>query len=202
MTTQQIIHAEGSSQDQKKVQMKVIPQATLFEIDNMKPGDWAPRTVEIHNIGTEEFDYSMWVENEGHEMLFNELVMEIESSSTILYEGKLSEFTSLNKRSLKPSEKESLTITIRFPEHLGNEFQGQGTVFSFFYQARGTYQPDETDDEKLNGVIDSGTGPKSSGHGKPMPQTATDMGLFLLIGLGSLIVGIALNMFRLRRKRA
>ncbi|WP_262174182.1 CalY family protein [Saccharococcus sp. Marseille-Q5394] len=126
---------EKNASDKKEVEISLSPKDTLFDVSNMKPGDWAPRTLTVKNSGIVDFDYHMQLRNNGDEMLFNELLMEIKSGDKELYSGRLSAFQGLPARFLGSGSDENLDITIRFPEHLGNDFQGKGVEFSFNFIA-------------------------------------------------------------------
>ena len=79
----------------------------------------------------------MQLQNSGEEKLFNELLLEIKAGDKELYQGKLAAFKSLPERKLTSGTEENLDITIRFPEHLGNDFQGLDVGICFlFYGGR------------------------------------------------------------------
>lgn len=146
---------EKSNTDKNEINISLSPNDTLFDVSNMKPGDWAPRTITIANSGTQDFVYHMQVRNSGEEeKLFNELLLEIKAGEMELYQGKLAAFTSLSERDLTSGSEENLDITIRFPEHLGNDFQGLSAAFVFDFTAEGT---DEVAVHAMTkGMIDSG----------------------------------------------
>ncbi|MFA1821321.1 hypothetical protein ACDX78_14290 [Virgibacillus oceani] len=189
------------------ISLDVTPEDILFQVENMKPGDWAPRTSVIQNNGQKAFYYSMYIQSEDTNKLFNELLLEITVSETELYNGKLADFENLEERNLEPKEEEELEITIRFPEHLGNDFQGLNSVFSFIFTADS--QIDDTSVE-VDGFVGSdddsfalgGSGSSSVGGGGVLPDTATNIFLFLILGAILLVNGILLYMYNKRRKRA
>ncbi|MFC4409974.1 hypothetical protein ACFOZY_05915 [Chungangia koreensis] len=121
--------------------ISISPKENLFDISNMKPGDWAPRTITVQNSGSKDFVYQMQLQNSGDEKLFNELMLEIKAGDTELYQGKMAAFIALPERELTSSTEENLEITIRFPEHLGNEFQGLVSDFAFSFIAEGKASP-------------------------------------------------------------
>jgi hypothetical protein len=121
--------------DKKEIDIEILPNGTLFDVANMKPGDWAPRDITVRNAGKRDFNYSMKIQNDGPEKLFNELMVEVKDRDAIIYTGKISELGMLPKRILYVNTEEKLTITIRFPEHLGNEFQGLGSNFNLQFIA-------------------------------------------------------------------
>ncbi|MEK4711857.1 hypothetical protein [Sporosarcina sp. FSL K6-5500] len=155
------------------IDISISPNDTLFEISNMKPGDWAPRTITVKNLGSKDFAYQMQLENSGEKKLFNELLLEIKADDKELYQGKLAAFKSLPARKLTRGSGENLDITIRFPEHLGNDFQGLGAAFVFTFTAEGRDNPgngggdnpgDGGSDNPANGGNDS---PANGGSDSP-----------------------------------
>ncbi|WP_338655123.1 hypothetical protein V6B14_03260 [Sporosarcina psychrophila] len=136
------VFADGEDNAGKDdIDISISPNDTLFEISNMKPGDWAPRTITVQNVGSKDFAYQMQLENSGEKKLFNELLLEIKVDGKELYQGKLAAFKSLPARKLTRGSGENLDITIRFPEHLGNDFQGLGAAFVFTFTAEGRDNP-------------------------------------------------------------
>ncbi|MFC5604733.1 hypothetical protein [Sporosarcina koreensis] len=173
---------EKSNTDKKKLDINLSPNDTLFDITNMKPGDWAPRTLTVTNSGNVDFDYHMQLRNNGDEMLFNELMMEIKSGNKELYSGKLSAFQGLPARFLDSGSNENLDITIRFPEHLGNEFQGKGAefIFNFIAEAKdGTVVHVMT-----NGHVQGVMSPAAAGAG------LSDVSTILLFGFLAITAGV------------
>lgn len=128
------VWADGETDvDKSDISISLSPTGTLFDINNMKPGDWAPRTLIVENSGAKDFVYHMQVQNKGEKKLFNELLLEIKLGEKELYQGKLAAFKALLPRELASGSKENLDITIRFPEHLGNDFQGLQAAFVFYF---------------------------------------------------------------------
>jgi len=149
------VFAEAESdKDKKEIDISLSPTDTLFDVSNMKPGDWAPRTITVKNSGSIDFDYQMELQNNGEKKLFDELLLEIKVENMELYQGKLAEFKSLPVRKLISGHEENLDITIRFPEHLGNDFQGLGSSFTFTFTAEG--KNSVTVQAMTKGMIDSG----------------------------------------------
>ncbi|WOV88083.1 hypothetical protein QWT69_02870 [Sporosarcina oncorhynchi] len=184
--------AEGETDTEKQdVEITLSPTGTLFDINNMKPGDWAPRTITISNSGMKDFNYLMELQNNGDQKLFNELLLEIQAADQKLYDGKLAAFTAMATRKLVSGGEESLNITIRFPEHLGNDFQGVQSAFTFTFTAEG--KDKATVSASTNGMIDSGN-VKSSGF--TLPATATNIFNILLFGSILMIVGLSLMTIR------
>jgi len=189
------VFAEGENDTNKNdIDIILTPKDTLFDISNMKPGDWAPRTITVKN-GNKDFDYQMQVQNNGDNKLFNELLLEIKANGQELYLGKLAAFKSLPARKLTSGTEENLDITIRFPEHLGNDFQGLQSAFAFTFTAEGK---DSTPVQAMTlGQIDSG-GPTSAGFS--LPATSTNIFNLMLFGTVLVAGGIVLMIIRHYRR--
>ncbi|MUV38596.1 hypothetical protein JNUCC1_02450 [Lentibacillus sp. JNUCC-1] len=185
--------AFAETEESRDVVLDLSPSGSLFNIENMKPGDWAPRTVTVENNGSQNFSYTMQLKNQPSDLLFDELWLEIKQDTDELYNGKLADFSKVTG-SLQSKSQETLDVTIRFPEHLGNEFQGLNTSFSFVLKAEGDAIASGTDTAYIDGMIDSGT------SGFKLPYTATSMFMFLLAGLLTLAAGLFIAVYQ--RKRA
>ncbi len=189
-------HAFASENDKVETELdiKLSTKDNLFDISGMKPGDWAPRTITVQNSGSKDFVYQMTVQNSGENKLYNELMVEIKADDTELYQGKLSALETLPERRLASSAEEKLDITIRFPEHLGNDFQGLTAAFVFSFTAEGK---DNTAVVMTKGQIASSSfGPTTLGSS--LPTISTNILYFIL--LGSLLVAgrILFTIFRHR----
>ena len=86
--------------------------------------------ITVKNSGSKDFVYQMESRNSGETKLFNELLLEIKSGDTELYLGKLAAFKICDRTKTISGTEENLDITIRFPEHLGNDFQGLAAAFT------------------------------------------------------------------------
>ena len=185
-----------AEEEEKEIDITLSPKETLFDISNMKPGDWAPRTLTVINSGSKDFEYRMELQNNGDLKLFNELLLEIESAGQKLYDGKLTDFTSTATRKLISGSEENLELTIRFPEHLGNDFQGVQSAFTFTFTAEGKDQTAVSASTK--GLIDSGN-VKTNGFN--LPQTGVQF-LNMLIAGSVLIAGGLILLFVKKRKKS
>ena len=186
-----------NNKTEKDLDIRLSSQENLFDISNMKPGDWAPRTLTVQNSGIKDFVYQMQVENSGESMLYNELLLEVKAGNQELYQGKLAAFNSLPERELTSGTKENLDITIRFPEHLGNEFQGLNAsfVFSFVAEAR----DGEIVQTMTTGHVASvSASPPTSGGN--LPTTMTNIIKLVLIGALLLVSGIVWRIVRYYRR--
>jgi LPXTG-motif cell wall-anchored protein len=156
----------------REIDIVTTPEKVLFDVTNMKPGDWATRDLKIKNSGKQDFDF-LFSSNKksGSTQLYNELFLTVTHGDTELYKGKLGGFSKLDTRALKSGAEETLTLRVDFPEHLGNEYQGVATEVEFKFYVEGT----------LGGVLPV-DGPK-------LPNTGTDMFNILLIGAGIVLTG-------------
>src|SRR5690606_20386436 len=76
-----------SAEGKHDIDISLSPSDVLFDLKNMKPGDWAPRTLTVNNKGKLDFEYQMSISNEGDDMLFNELVLEVADGNNELWNG-------------------------------------------------------------------------------------------------------------------
>ncbi|WP_342600200.1 hypothetical protein MHB48_03635 [Psychrobacillus sp. FSL H8-0483] len=175
--------------------ISISPKENLFDITNMKPGDWAPRTITVQNSGSKDFVYQMQLQNSGEKKLFNELLLEVKEGDKELYQGKLAGFKSFPGRKLSSGTEENLDITIRFPEHLGNDFQGLNSAFTFSFTAEGK---DNTTVQVMTTGQVASVGPTSTGFSQP----STSTNIFFLILFGTILVasGIVLMIIRHYRR--
>jgi len=190
------VSADGENgTDNNDIGLSISPKDTLFDISNMKPGDWAHRTITVENSGSKDFVYQMQLQNSGEKKLFNELLLEIKADDKELYQGKLAAFKSLPATKLISGTEENLDITIRFPEHLGNDFQGLRSAFAFTFTAEGK---DSTPVQAVTlGQIDSG-GPTSAGFS--LPATSTNIFNLMFLGTAFVAGGIVLMIIRHYRR--
>jgi len=183
------IHAFASESEQE-VRLEILPAESLFNIENMKPGDWAPRTIQVRNSGLQDLQYGVTLENTGADTLFNEIYLEIADEESNLYDGKLADFTSLPIRELPTTKQEDLHITLRFPEHLGNEYQGLDVHFSLIFTA------EDLKGSKDSIMIDSKVGTDNGQReGSLLPKTATNIFTLAFIGIILTTSGALLVLF-------
>ncbi|CDO03279.1 hypothetical protein BN988_01785 [Oceanobacillus picturae] len=182
--------AEANEADaSKELDIQLSPNDYLFQVPNMKPGDWAPRDLKISNDGKQDFSYHVELANTTEEKrLFNELIIEVADGDEQLYKGNLPNYA-IPDRSLDAGEQEELKLTVYFPDHLGNEFQGLETEFVLIFTAEG--EEDQQDSISVGGNVSNGDGNGASGvkGGAALPNTSTDIFTLLLFGTILLAVG-------------
>ncbi|WP_042222424.1 hypothetical protein [Oceanobacillus manasiensis] len=191
------VSADDASNTSEELDIKLSPNDYLFQVQNMKPGDWAPRNLIVSNNGRQHFDYQIELRNtQDEEKLFNELIIEVMDGDEILYKGNLPNFE-IQERNLASGKQEELKFTVFFPEHLGNEFQGLATEFILIVTAEGKEQQDVI---SVGGNISNGdgngSGATSDKNGAALPNTATSIFTLLLIGTILLSVGAGILLIR------
>ncbi|WP_078378991.1 TasA family protein [Sutcliffiella halmapala] len=177
--------AVASTETTKEIDIMTTPESILFDVTNMKPGDWAERTLVITNKGKKDISYLTSAKlTSGSKKLYNELSLSISDKDGEIFNGKLAGFNKLAPREIKTSAQEELIFTVTFPPELGNDFQGLASEVEFKFYAEGT----------LGGLIPAENGIK-------LPNTATDTLNFIIIGGILLMIGIIV-VFIFRKKRA
>jgi LPXTG-motif cell wall-anchored protein len=168
--------------DKNEIDLVTTPEKVFFDINNSKPGDVFTKSLNIKNNGKQDFKYlfSNSFLN-GSEMFYDELLLKVEDTEGVLFDGKLKDFEKLDPRELKSNSSEKLTFYVEFPYELGNEYQGLSTEFQFKFYVEGT----------LGGVI-----PVDN----KLPNTATDMFNYLIAG-AALATGGGALMLRQKRKK-
>lgn len=162
-----------------QVDINVTPTEVFFAIPNMKPGDWAKRSISVHNDSDQAAVYTMATQlEEGSKKLYRALTLEVKSGENVLYNGSLAQFTNLKPRSLEGKKHEELTYIIYFPEKLGNDYQGLQTKIKFIFYAEGDSSIEE---------------PIMNEDGNMMlPRAGAEYVSTLFIGVIILLVGVLL----------
>ncbi|MGN8647374.1 hypothetical protein ACTNEO_16340 [Gracilibacillus sp. HCP3S3_G5_1] len=165
----------------------------LFDLENLKPGDWADRHITVSNQTNNDITYEIDVRYlDGSEMLYNQLSLEIKQGDVPLFHDNLSAFSLLTDLSLAADSEERIDLSVTFPPESGNEFQGLTTSAEIIITA---YHNTESESSSLP----ISTGSQSDG-GKTLPGTATMIVNILLIGGTLLIVGLLTLLYLKRRK--
>lgn len=108
----------------------------IFEVGNLKPGDWMPRNITIINEGKKDFKYTavvgekksiigkiFGVSKKGLLEVLDLEVREGNKTGNVLYQGKLEDFTGFPPRYLSTGSSETLFFEVRMPYDTGNEYQ-------------------------------------------------------------------------------
>lgn len=185
--------------ERKEIDLSLTPKEMLFDVTkDMKPGDWAERSIRVNNEGAAEFLYTMSAEfTEGSKKLYDGLILEVKNQQErVLYKGSLSGFTKLTGRTLSAGQSEQLQYIVRFPEELGNEYQGLETQVKFIFYA-------EEDGGHIGEPKDSNGSTNendSASHIKLLPNTGADYMYSILIGIGMMMIGFFVYGKRMKRK--
>lgn len=167
----------------KEIDISTSPEKVLFNVSKLVPGDWATRTLTIENRGRQDFNYLSSAKlTNGSEKLYNELLLTISDKNSDLFKGKLSDFKKLKPRFLASKDKEDLNLTLEFPYHLGNEFQGLECEVQFSFYVEGT----------LGGILPA--------DGPRLPSTGTDLFNLLVVGSALVLCGGAVYVYSKRKK--
>ncbi|WP_413376037.1 LPXTG cell wall anchor domain-containing protein [Alkalihalobacillus sp. 1P02AB] len=204
-----IQYSQQTLAETNPISISTSPDSLLFQVDNMKPGDWAERRLTIQNRGSEDFTYNSEVLFQGgSKKLYNEFLLEIENENGLLYKGKLSEFTGFEPRHLKTLHEEELLFIIRFPTELGNEFQGLEFEVEIKFIAEGAEQsqePIDQEDDTGNNVVapqrpisESDLGRKVK-DGQILPSTATESYNYLVLGICIMVLASLLYVYNRRK---
>lgn len=156
---------------------------SLFELENMNPGDETTKTVTVIKTGTSSanlymtWDYISGTPAPGEEgNLFDQLIFEVRQGDTLYYTGKMSEFPyqigspsaitdSLYLGFLEFGDELELEITVILPgPETGNEYQGASLVTKLVFYTICSQEEDRTPginiEKYTNGVdADVPTGP-------------------------------------------
>jgi hypothetical protein len=200
------------AQSNNSLNIDTSPSGFLFNLTNMKPGDWATRKLTIQNRGTEGFNYNTQVRfNGGSQKLYNEFLLKVWNSNGVLHTGKLKDFKGLSSRYLKAKHQEDLMFEVNFPYELGNEFQGLGFEVEFEFIIEG-YNPEDPEDPEDPEYPTDPKNPEDPGddgtilperpidnddlntppvQGQILPETATNIYNYLFIGFFLVLIGAA-----------
>jgi hypothetical protein len=202
-----------------EVDIILIPnEKFLFNISNMKPGDWAERELRVKNGGEKDFNYSIRVDNkQSDRKLFNELDLKVYEGdkSILIFDDKLKNFTGFKPKPLKKGVTDSLFFQVEMPYELGNEFQQTSAYFEIIIVAAANTSttPEDSDDPVKQPDSNVKPTPVNPGtndtqlpvasQGPKLPNTATNLYLLLTVGLILTTVGLTIIYVnkRLSKKR-
>lgn len=182
----------------------------LFNLTNMKPGDWVTRNLTIQNRESKSFNYNTKaVFTNGSEKLYNEFQLKIWDSNGLLFNDKLYKFNGLKPRNLQAGKQEDLKFEVKFPYELGNEFQNLGFDFELRFIIEGI-NPDPNPGDSSTGDGNEPILPQRPipaedlddppVDGQILPSTATNLYNNLLMGILLAISGGGLFILQKRKK--
>ncbi|ENQ3104909.1 hypothetical protein SAMN04488168_10215 [Bacillus sp. 491mf] len=195
------------AKERQEIDLSLTPNEMLFDVVDMKPGDWKKRSIHVSNKQGEDFSYFLNSEfNEGSVKLYNALQLEIRASDQLLYKGSLSGFTKKEKRILGKGKNEELQCIVRFPEELGNDYQGLKVNMKFVFYAEDSRDIVEKTDSGKNDISNrnegNGNTDRTLDHSyvkqNKLPSTGSLYGDIMLILLGSGLIIVAILLWRKR----
>jgi hypothetical protein len=121
-----------------EVDISTTPAQFLFDVKNMKPGDWSTSSLKINNEGNLDFNYSISSHHEsGDSYLYNQFLVWVSDREGLLYEGKLSDFSNFPLGTIAAKGSNTLIFKVELPYETGNEAQGKSTSVTFELNAIG-----------------------------------------------------------------
>lgn len=180
------------AKERKEIDLSLTSKEILFDVTkDMKPGDWAKRSIRVNNEGAAGFLYTMSAEfTGGSKQLYDGLILEVkDQQERVLYKGSLNDFKKLTGRTLSAGQSEQFIYIVRFPEEFGNEYQGLETQVKFVFYA-----------EEEVGHIGESKESNGSTNVKMLPNTGADSMNTTLIGIGMMMIGLFIYEKRMKRK--
>jgi LPXTG-motif cell wall-anchored protein len=169
----------------KEIKIATSPEDSLFNVTNLKPGDWMDRTLTIHNNGQKDINYILTTEMvNGSDKFYNELQLKVADKDKVLFEDKLKDLNKLEPRFIGKNNSEQLFFTVTVPEELGNEYQGLGCEIQFKFFVEGTL------------------GELFPMDGAKLPNTGTNSFNFIMLGLAFVLTGILIQFIQWRKRIA
>ncbi|WP_079528556.1 TasA family protein [Halobacillus hunanensis] len=185
-----LVFSDGvqAAEEEKEINIGTSPETILFKVSNLKPGDTMTREVEISNLGTRDFTYSTVSEfTGGSEKLLRALRLQVtDQTGKQVYAGSVMELSELDKRYLKVSEEDQLTLKVEMPFELGNDYQGLAGRFEIRFTADGADSIAGAQNPKRTSQ------PPIGFSGIGLPDTATPLYNILLLGLVMVLMGAGL----------
>ncbi|PFE04027.1 hypothetical protein COE15_09415 [Bacillus cereus] len=179
------------AEERREIDISLEPKEVLFHVSNMKPGDWANRSIRISNDGTKKLSYSIKSEvSEGSTKLYEALKVTVKEKQEVLYEGSLKELQSMENRTLVADRTDELIYTIHVPKELGNEYQGLQTIVKFIFYAEGP----EGNGVGTENETGSNQAQPSTNSNWQLPRTGVQQSSMVLIGIG--LVGCAFYFYK------
>ncbi|UOQ86944.1 LPXTG cell wall anchor domain-containing protein [Gracilibacillus salinarum] len=169
-TSQNLINLDGTLNENGK----------LFDLSNLKPGDWADREITISNQVDHDITYTIDIQYlDGSEAFYNQLSLKITHADGILFDDQLANFSLLSDLTLPPDSTDNLAFSLTFPPESGNEFQGLMTNAEIIITAF-----DDTETETSSFAVAT-----DSDDGAALPSTATNIINLVIIGAFLLLLG-------------
>lgn len=123
---------------QQEINIITKPQGYLFKLENVSPGDLISREIEIVNDGKQDFEYTAILgETRSLKKRLEQLDLKVKQGSSVLYEGKLTEFKGLSPKPLKSGTSETLKFQVSIPNNFNNYYQHFLAEFELQFLAEG-----------------------------------------------------------------
>ncbi|MGM7701342.1 LPXTG cell wall anchor domain-containing protein [Pseudalkalibacillus sp. Hm43] len=181
----------GAEKSAPLLDISTSPASYLFDLQNLKPGDWAERKLVVSNDGNIDFDYRTLAKfKDGSKKLYDQLDLKIEDQTgVVLFEDKLYKFDQLTERKLDHHHTDEFVVTVTFPSESGNEFQGLGTTFELEFSAQATKEEVPTQEPKDPDKTENES-PKSA-----LPQTGESNPIWYYL-TGIMLAGVGVGVLR------
>ncbi|WP_411954125.1 LPXTG cell wall anchor domain-containing protein [Alkalibacillus sp. S2W] len=179
---------------------RVSPDDVIFEVDQLKPGDYMTESVRVENnhdsplkvIGDAEYLH-------GSNYIYEQLQLTVKNDQqTEVYQGSLANFIESEMVTLDVEDEEELLFHVEFPMESDNSFQGLniGVQLSFSTQLVEDNESVAGEEDRLlpftGGSLSSGLLPQT---GETIPY------LYYVIGTLLVSVGICLMLWHKRLKQ-
>ncbi|KLT17264.1 TasA family protein [Neobacillus vireti] len=166
------------------IDIATSPEKVLFDVSNLKPGDWAERTLTIQNKGKQDLKYLFSSKlKEGSDKFYKELKLIVSDKNNVLFDGKMQDFNKLDPRFIGKNNTEQLFFKVAVPEELDNQYQGLTCKVEFKFYVEGT----------LGGLLPV-DGPK-------LPETGTNMFNIIVAGAALILTGSIFQFVLARRRK-
>src|SRR5690625_6112094 len=106
-----------------------LPDQMLFQIENMKPGDWTTETYTVSNKRQENTHYVLASRfSGGSKKFYNQLQLTVKQGKDTLFQGQLADFQDFGTKKLGTEEETQFEFRIDFPrsEEHTSELQSRG----------------------------------------------------------------------------
>jgi hypothetical protein len=135
-----------ADESEYEVDISTTPGEFLFNVKNMKPGDWSTSTLEVKKWRQPWFPISSHQES-GDYYLYNQFLVRVSDSEGLLYEGRLSDFSAFPLGTIAAKGSNTLTFIVELPYKTGNKVQGKTTSVTFALNAVGHKEEVPTGDQ-------------------------------------------------------
>ncbi|MET3684201.1 LPXTG-motif cell wall-anchored protein [Alkalibacillus flavidus] len=178
--------------------ISVTPESVLFDIDQLKPGDYMTDTIAVQN----ETDQPLSVEVgsnfiSGSDKLYNQFRLTVSNDDgEVVFDGRLADFDGVEGFAVNASESSDYTLRVLFPESSDNAYQGLRVKFNLTFAT--TIDDGEASNPPDDDEVLPTTGDDTSDRTLPQTGETIPYAFYILGGL-SMLTGIALFVWRRKR---